>query len=602
MKKLLTFTFSLFFILLLQSQSLELVPYATGFTSAIDVTHAGDDRLFVVEQGGRIKIIDGTGTVLATPFLDISSLTNSGGERGLLGLAFHPDYANNGYFFVNYTDLSGETRVVRYSRSTDDPNIADPDSDMEVIMIDQTQGNHNGGCIKFGPDGYLYIGMGDGGGGGDQPNNSQNTGLLLGKMLRLDVDGETPYEIPADNPFVDDVDVLDEIWAIGLRNPWRFSFDRETGDMWIGDVGQNAYEEIDFQPADSPGGENYGWRCYEADSPYNLSGCDGDYVFPAYTIPQSTGVCSITGGFVYRGTEFPELIGKYIFADFCSRDFFMVEPDGDGGWIGELIGEYPYSITSFGEGADGELYCTHYGGQVLQVTYDACSSFSSSVEVTNNACAGEANGSAIIVPNGGTPPYTITPLLDYDNLAAGEYTLTITDDSGCSIQESFFISTLPLPEEPTVLVDGNTLSVSGDFATYQWLFGGVVIEGATSNTYLAAESGDYSLMVTGGNGCSNTSPVVNVMVVGLDAPVHLQELRLTPNPFTTELKLSLAVTEATNLQLGVFALDGKLVYERLISASGQVTETLPLEHLPAGVYYLKLSNQEGAVMRKVVKQ
>ena len=161
MKKLLTFTFSLFFVLL-QSQSLELVPYATGFTSAIDVTHAGDDRLFVVEQSGRIKIIDGTGTVLATPFLDISSLTNSGGERGLLGLAFHPDYANNGYFFVNYTDLSGETRVVRYSRSMDDPNIADPNSDMEVIMIDQTQGNHNGGCIKFGPDGYLYIGMGDG--------------------------------------------------------------------------------------------------------------------------------------------------------------------------------------------------------------------------------------------------------------------------------------------------------------------------------------------------------------------------------------------------------------------------------------------------------
>ena len=302
MKKLLLLSFVLMINALAQSQTLELVPYATGFSSPVDVTHAGDDRLFVVEQGGRIKIIDGTGTVLATPFLNISSLTNSGGERGLLGLAFHPDYATNGYFFVNYTDLSGDTRVVRYSRSADDPNVADPNSAMQVIFIDQTQGNHNGGCIKFGPDGYLYIGMGDGGGAGDQSNLSQNTNVLLGKMLRLDVDSETPYAIPADNPFVGNENVRDEIWAIGVRNPWRFSFDRETGDMWMGDVGQNAFEEINFQPADSPGGENYGWRCYEADSPYNLSGCTGDYVFPAYAIPHTTGVCSITGGFVYRGT------------------------------------------------------------------------------------------------------------------------------------------------------------------------------------------------------------------------------------------------------------------------------------------------------------
>lgn len=601
MKKLLILCLSLMIFALAQSQSLELLPYATGFTSPIDVTHAGDDRLFVVEQGGRIKIIDGTGTVLTTPFLNISSLTNSGGERGLLGLAFHPDYANNGYFFVNYTDLSGDTRVVRYSRSTDDPNMADPDSDMEVIMIDQTQGNHNGGCIKFGPDGYLYIGMGDGGGGGDSPNNSQNTNLLLGKMLRLDVDGETPYAIPADNPFVGNADVRDEIWAIGLRNPWRFSFDRETGDMWIGDVGQNAYEEIDFQPANSPGGENYGWRCYEADTAYNLSGCDGDYVFPAYTIPHTTGVCSITGGFVYRGAAYPQLVGKYIFADFCSRDFFMIEPDGDGGWTGELIGEYPYSITSFGEGADGELYCTHYAGQILRVTYDACSSFSTSVEVTSDACAGATNGSATVGVNGGTPPYAITPSLDLDNLAAGEYTITITDDGGCSVQESFFVSTLPLPDL-TIAVMDNELTVPVDFVAYQWLLNGVEIEGATSNTYLAVESGNYSVAVTGVNGCSNTSDVVNVMVVGLDAPVTLQELRLTPNPFTSGLTLSLSLTTATDFQLGLFALDGKLVYERSISATDQWTQTLDLEHLPAGVYYLKLATQDGAVMRKVVKQ
>ena len=601
MKKLLTLTFFLFYLFLLQSQSLELVPYATGFSSPVDVTHAGDDRLFVVEQGGRIKIIDGAGTVLATPFLNISSLTNSGGERGLLGLAFHPDYTNNGYFFVNYTDQSGDTRVVRYSRSADDPNIADPNSAMQVIFIDQTQGNHNGGCIKFGPDGYLYIGMGDGGGAGDQPNNSQNTNLLLGKMLRLDVDGEVPYAIPADNPFVGNADVRDEIWAIGLRNPWRFSFDRETGDMWIGDVGQNAYEEIDFQPADSPGGENYGWRCYEADTPYNLSGCNGEYVFPAYTIPQTPGgPCSITGGFVYRGTAYPQLVGKYIFADFCSRDFFTIEPDGDGGWTGELIGEYPYSITSFGEGADGELYCTHYAGQILQVTFDACSNFSASIEISD-ACEGETNGSATFTANGGNPPYSITPSLDFDNLAPGEYTLTITDDGGCSLQASFLISTLPLPGL-TIAVEGNELTAPVDFVAYQWLLNGEEIEGATSNSYLAVESGNYSVAVTDMNGCSNTSDILNVMVAGVDAPAALQELQLTPNPFTSDLTLSLRLTGATDFQLGLFSLDGKLVYERSISAATQWSQTLDLAYLPAGVYYLKLSTPDGAVMRKVVKQ
>lgn len=601
MKKLLLLPLLLMITALAQSQTLELVPYATGFSSPVDVTHAGDERLFVVEQSGRIKIIDEAGTVLPTPFLNISSLTNSGGERGLLGLAFHPDYANNGYFFVNYTDLSGDTRVVRYSRSADDPNIADPNSAMQVIFIDQTQGNHNGGCIKFGPDGYLYIGMGDGGGGGDTPNNSQNTNLLLGKMLRLDVDSETPYAVPADNPFVGNANVRDEIWAIGLRNPWRFSFDRETGDMWIGDVGQNAFEEIDFQPADSPGGENYGWRCYEGNSPYNLSGCTGDYVFPAYSIPHTTGVCSITGGFVYRGTAYPQLVGKYIFADFCSRDFFMIEPDGDGGWIGQLIGEYPYSITSFGEGADGELYCTHYAGQILQVTFDACSNFSAGIEVTRDACAGETDGSATVEINGGNPPYSISPSLDFTNLAPGEYNLTITDNGGCSIQESFIISTLPLPGL-TIGVDGNELIAPADFVSYQWLLNGAEIEGATSNTYLAVESGNYSVLVTAMNGCSNTSDVVNVMVVGLDTPATLEELRLTPNPFTSELTFALRVSEATDFHLGLFALDGKLVFERSISTTKEWSQTLELEHLPAGVYYFKLTTKHGAVMRKVVKQ
>ena len=221
---------------------------ATGFSQPVDIANAGDDRLFIVERAGRIRII-ADGAVLPTPFLNISSqVNNSPNERGLLGLAFHPDYETNGYFYVNYTISNGDTRVSRFSVAND-PNTADPGSEMVILEVDQPEWNHNGGCLKFGPDGYLYIGVGDGGGFNDNHGpigNGQNTQTLLGKMLRIDVDNGTPYSIPASNPFVGNDNVLDEIWAIGLRNPWRFSFDSETGDLWIGDVGQNIWEEIDF--------------------------------------------------------------------------------------------------------------------------------------------------------------------------------------------------------------------------------------------------------------------------------------------------------------------------------------------------------------------
>ena len=327
----------------------------------MDITHAGDERLFVVERAGRIKIII-DGSIHINNFLDITSKVNDNpNERGLLGLAFHPDYFSNGYFYVNYTMNNGDTRISRFSVAND-PNTADPNSEMVIMEIDQPEWNHNGGGIKFGPDGYLYIGTGDGGSGGDPwgpIGNGQNTQTLLGKMLRIDVNNGSPYSIPPTNPFVGNNDVLDEIWAIGLRNPWRFSFDKETGDLWIGDVGQNVWEEIDFQPANSTGGENYGWKCYEGTHNFSSNcGTATNFVDPVHDFSHGNFEhCSVTGGFVYRGCENPDFVGHYIYTDFCSGVFWSLVPDGNGGWTNTQIANYGgYDISTFGEDVNGELY------------------------------------------------------------------------------------------------------------------------------------------------------------------------------------------------------------------------------------------------------
>ena len=347
---------------------------ADGFSRPTDITHAGDNRLFVVEQDGYIKIIDENGTVLIDPFLDIDNLVDS--------VTFHPDYPNTPYFYVNYTaEGSGDTVIDRFSVTTD-PNLADVSSRLEIMRVGQPQENHNGGDLAFGPDGYLYISMGDGGGGGDNDTghgsvgNGQGRQTLLGKILRIDVDSGTPYAIPTDNPFVGNSSTLDEIWALGLRNPWRFSFDRETGDLYIADGGQGAREEVNFQPASSSGGENYGWRCYEGFNTYNTSGCGpaGNYTFPIDDYPRSNitnpndAGTSITGGFVYRGSDFPDLNGTYLYADFVSSHVWLAK-QGSPNWeitpIGQLTGLT--NPSTFGEGCDGELYVAGYGGSIYQI-------------------------------------------------------------------------------------------------------------------------------------------------------------------------------------------------------------------------------------------
>ena len=337
----------------------------SGTTEPIGIYFAPDNdtTLFILEQGGIIKLANaGTGTVSGTPFLNITSkVTSAGNEQGLLGMAFDPDYVNNGYFYVNYTRSGdGATVVSRFKRSAGNPLGADGASEDIVIRIAQPFSNHNGGQLQFGRDGYLYIGMGDGGSANDPQGNGQNGNALLAKMLRLDVAVDSGYAVPADNPFVNDPNVRDEIWSLGLRNPWRFNFDQKTADMWIADVGQNVWEEIDFEPA-GLGGRNYGWRCYEGNVAFNTSGCQPQsaYVSPVAVYNHSGGNCSVTGGFVYRGGTYADLYGKYIYTDYCTGTFRVTYPDGAGGWTTNTVTSTPtltFQITSFGQDSHGEMY------------------------------------------------------------------------------------------------------------------------------------------------------------------------------------------------------------------------------------------------------
>lgn len=352
------------------SQIISLSQFASGFTDPVEITHAGDSRLFVVQQGGLIKILNANGTTNATPFLNLSSIISTGGERGLLGLAFHPNYATNGYFFVNYTNTAGNTVIARYSVSAN-PNVANTTGTI-LMTITQPYSNHNGGSIKFGPDGYLYIGMGDGGSGGDPGNRAQNSTENLGKMLRIDVNSTVApfYTSPTTNPYVG-IAGNDEIWAIGLRNPWKFSFNRLNGDLWIADVGQNAIEEIDKISSPLPNtGINFGWRCYEGNSTYNTTGCaaSSTMTFPFTQYARSGGACSVTGGYVYTGTLYPNFQNKYFFTDYCDDKIRMVNSAGTITTTTAFSGN---SFATFGEDVAGELYVAGISSGIIFKIQDA---------------------------------------------------------------------------------------------------------------------------------------------------------------------------------------------------------------------------------------
>jgi glucose/arabinose dehydrogenase len=381
-----------------------LKPFSSGFTQPTCIVNAGDSRLFITEQPGTVRIVDSAGNLNQRPFLDITDRVNSAAtEQGLLGIAFHPQYSANGYFFLYYTGMGDSVRISRFSVSATDPDSALPSSEHRILTIYKPFVNHNGGDLQFGPDGYLYIGTGDGGSGGDPGNRAQDKLQLLGKMLRIDVDSGDPYSIPPTNPFIVSSSARGEIWALGLRNPWRFSFDRLTGDLWIGDVGQGSFEEINFQPASSPGGENYGWRCYEGFVPYNTTGClsSSNYTFPVFTYPHNASdPCeSVSGGYVYRGIKYPSMNGRYFFADYCTDDIWETQ-DSSGIWITRHLGTFTgNNFSTFGEDLTGEVFAAGLSsGTVFQLSDSAFSLISQS---------GEKNG-ILIQPNPTTGKIEIT--------------------------------------------------------------------------------------------------------------------------------------------------------------------------------------------------
>ncbi len=401
--------------------------FANGFNRPVWIgSPPGEkERMFVVEQNTALVRIIKNGAILPTPFINLLSKVNvSGNERGLLGFAFHPNYAANGFFYVNYTKSgasSGATMVERYQVSATNPDVANPSSATTMIgPISQPASNHNGGNIVFGPDGYLYIGMGDGGGAGDTPCNAQNPGTLLGKMLRIDVDNGGAA--PPTNPFVGNPAFLNEIWAYGLRNPWRFSFDSANGDLYIGDVGQNAVEEIDWVPGTSTGGENYAWKVMEGNNCFSVAGCgafsvpacnDASFTDPIRTFNHSAGHCSVTGGHVYRGCAIPDLAGTYFYADFCSNRIWSFQLNA-----GHVINfmdrtaeldppgaQSITSISSFGVDECGEIYiCDLNGGEIFKI-------------VPNVPAPGADLGNGKVGGNGLVPTLDVCGLLNGGNSA-----------------------------------------------------------------------------------------------------------------------------------------------------------------------------------------
>jgi len=599
--------------LLLVSLSLQAQPiidlqdYATGFQQPIAIRHAGDDRLFIVQQNGIIRIINGTGQTLATPFLNIDPRVLSGGEQGLLGLDFHPQFPDSNYFYVNYTNNSGDTRVSRFS-VTANPNIADPDSEVILLTIDQPFPNHNGGDIHFGPDGYLYIGMGDGGSGGDPGNRAQNPTLLLGKMLRIDVDNGAPYAIPATNPFAGSTAVANEIWALGLRNPWRFSFDRLTGDLWIGDVGQDAWEEVDFQPASSPGGENYGWRCYEGNASYNLNGCGpvGNYTRPVAVYANSSNVgCSITGGYVYRGSQYPDLYGHYLYTDYCSGRIWSLTPDGEGEWNNQQLLDGPNSnLTTFGEDVNGELYLAGIGNGIIYKIRERCSTFSIvAAEVSDASCFGTEDGQITLGITSGAAPFSYAwSEGNGSNLAAGTYGVTVTDNIGCKRELNDIAIEQPDPVVVNVTADNATLTATGGFAQYQWFFQDNPAPDATDSVFVATETGNYRVEVVNADGCPGVSETIQVTITSLPADLGLERVKFSPNPFRETLRLEIDATTSGTCRFSILDAEGRLVQSFTENIDKRWSRRISTASWPAGSYWVRLEKNGRQLSYPVQKQ
>jgi hypothetical protein len=427
---------------------------STGLSSPVFVGHAGDgsNRLFIVERGGFIRVLQ-PGSSTPTLFLDIHTKLAAGGEQGLLGLAFHPLYSSNGRFFVYYTRSGDGTLVIAEYHVSTNPDVADPTEAVHLTIPHPTNTNHNGGMLAFGPDGYLYIGVGDGGSGNDPPNNAQNLSVLLGKILRIDVDppagSGVPYVSPPTNPFVGTTPGADEIFAFGFRNPWRFSFDRLTGRQWVGDVGQGAREEVDTPIV---AGGNYGWRVYEGFSctSNDASLCNpANYLFPIFDYSHTSGRCSITGGYVYRGSQGALPAGTYVYGDYCSGEIFA----WDGNTQSVLL-DTTLNISSFGEDETGELYVVHLGGTVSRIVSSVACTYAIS-PTSQSLAAGGGPGSDITVTAGAGCAWTAVSNDSWIHVTAGA-SGSGTSSVGYSVDANASTS----PRSGTLTIAGRTFTVN----------------------------------------------------------------------------------------------------------------------------------------------
>lgn len=484
---------------------LRAVQVASGFALVTDIQSPrdGSGRLFIVEQAGRIRILK-PGQTVPEPFLDITSRVRSGGERGLLGLAFPPGFAQKGWFYVNYTEGTNapdlRTVIARYRVSSGSPDRADPASEERILVVNQPFDNHNAGQLAFSPrDGDLYIGMGDGGSGNDPQRHGQNPASLLGKMLRIDVEsGAAPYRVPGSNPFLSDSRFKPEIWAWGLRNPWRYSFDRETGDLWIADVGQNRLEEVNFQPASSSGGENYGWAVMEGMLCVSPN-CNTDgLVLPVFEYGRNLGA-SVTGGFVYRGERFLSRRGTYFLADYVSGRFWAVRR-GSAGWESQQFGQMPNQlISTFGEDEDGELYFATYDARDSRIFWLADQRPATRPDLVVNAATGEpgaALGSRVNIYGWGIALLPGQTRVLFDDVEAQLATVDIIDGF------ELIVAIVPpdLRGKPSARLTVHSGDLRGDEIEVK-LFD--VQPGVYPQAYSARPGGQVRLLVSGIGACSS---------------------------------------------------------------------------------------------------
>jgi glucose/arabinose dehydrogenase len=541
-----------------QTPNLVFTPFITsGLSQPADVVNAGDgtNRLFIAQLGGTVKIVNlPAGTLMAGNFLDIADSTDNAGEGGLLSIAFHPDFENNRYLFVFYTTNEGNLRITRFQTFAGDPNLVDETTGQVIMTIPHpTNSNHNGGKLNFGPDGNLYLGIGDGGGGGDVPNNAQNINTLLGKMIRINVDDFlTPpyYTIPATNPYFGAIPGLDEIYNVGMRNPWRWSFDRQTGDVWIADVGQDDWEEVNYTPFASSAGLNYGWRCYEGNNPHNTTGCGApaSYFYPIFEYDHSLG-SSITGGYVYRGPNFHVLNGWYICADFLSMNAWLIRPDGMGGWTTAIQNAVPNLIVGFGEAENGALFAVGTNGRLYRIET--------------------------------TTPYLAVTLLQFTAKALTSY------------------NELKWKTTNEIALSHYEIEYSNNGRDYTYAGRVNALNSSTENNYSFQHPAGafsklyYRLKTVEKNGSSTHSHLISLEnKVVSDVKVY---------PTLIKGNLLNIISEKPVEQVSFFSAEGKNVFQtRLNNASGTMSITIP--RIQKGIYFVQLKLKDGYVYQKVLIQ